>query len=225
MNGGVLTIALFAVQIILLYVISRRMLVEFYYSLYLFTRNKNLSFSVLAVFFLPGTVLHEISHFFTAIILLLPVGEIRIMPEWDKNYIQFGRVTYGKKDFVRSILVGVAPFFGALFFFWFLGAFRLFPSANMALNISMGYLIFAVSSNMFSSKQDLTDLIYIIPLFIVAAAVIYITGFNFSSVLSSQVIGDIAKLLQRINFYITISLGIHLAVILFFKSLRLILKR
>lgn len=225
MTGPVQTIALFAAQIILLYFLSHAMIQEFYYALHLFTRNNDFIFATLAVFFLPGTIVHELSHFLAAIILFLPVGEIRIMPEWDKNHIQLGRVTYGKKDFIRGILVGIAPFFGALFFFWLLGAFKLFPSANILLTVVMGYLLFAVSANMFSSRQDLIDLVYLIPLVAVAAALIYVTGINVGRLIPQQAIGTAALLLQSVSFYITISLGIHLAAIVFFKSLRLLIRK
>lgn len=214
---------LFAIQTVLLFFLSRAMILQLFYLLEGMTRNRDFVFSVLAAVFLPGTIVHEMSHFLAAMVLLLPVGEIRIMPEWKKNHIQFGRVTYGKKDIIRSILVGIAPFFGALGFFWFLGAFRLFPSEHLFMTILLGYLVFAVSANMFSSKQDLVDLIYIIPLAGVLWGFVYVTGIRFA--IPPAFVSSVSILLQTVNFYITISLGLHIGALILFRSLRLILKK
>ncbi len=214
---------LFAIQIILLFFLSRAMILQLFYLLERVTRNRDFVFSVLAVVFLPGTIVHEMSHFLAAIVLLLPVGEIRIMPEWEKNHIQFGRVTYGKKDIIRSILVGIAPFFGALGFFWFLGAFRLFPSDNPLLTILLGYFVFAVSANMFSSRQDLVDLVYIVPIAVIAWVFVYVTGISLA--IPSSFISNVSLLLQTVNFYITISLGLHIGAIILFRSLRIMFKK
>ena len=143
------------------------------------------------------------------------------MPSWKENHLQLGRVTYKKTDVVRSIIVGVAPFFGALFFFWFVGAFHLFPSTHNIITLFFGYLLFSVSANMFSSKQDLVDLIYIIPLFLIAGAVFYITNIKISVAFPEVWLQNTADLLQRINIYITISVAIHIVMILVFKSLKL----
>lgn len=198
-------------------------MLEFFYFLHFFTRSRDIIFSLLAVFFLPGTIVHEMSHFIAAIVLFLPVGEIRIMPEWKENHVQLGRVTYGKKDVIRGVLVGIAPLFGALFFFWFLNAFRIFPSSNLIMNVIFGYLVFTVSANMFSSKQDLVDLIYVIPIGLIVAAIVYITGIKID--FPVKAIEYVANLLNSVNFYITMSLGIHVVSIIFFKSLRYIARR
>lgn len=220
-----LPILLFTIQVIFLFFTSRIAIVELFHILSILLRKRDVVFSLLAVLFLPGTIVHEMSHFLMAILLFLPVGEIRIMPEWEKNQIQLGRVTYGKKDFIRSILVGIAPFFGALFFFWFTGAFNLFPSGNLLQNLVMGYLVFTVAFNMFSSQQDLVDIIYIIPLTVILGVLIYILNLDITKFFSPQIMGGISMLLQSVNFYITISLGINAAIIIIIRSLRFLIKR
>lgn len=221
MDSLLLSFFLFLIVILILYFVSRYMLTEFFHFLHLFIRRRDLIFSTIAVIFLPGTILHELSHYLAATILFLQVGEIHIMPSWKENHLQLGRVTYKKTDVVRSIIVGVAPFFGALFFFWFVGAFYLFPSTHIAITLFFGYLLFSVSANMFSSKQDLVDLIYVIPLFLIAGAVFYITNVRISVSVPDVWLQNTADLLQRVNIYITISITIHAIMVLIFKSLRI----
>mgnify|MGYP001572894045 CR=1 FL=1 len=221
MDSLLLTFFLFITSIFILYFVSRYMLTELFHFLHLFIRRRDVIFSTIAVIFLPGTILHELSHYIAATILFLQVGEVHIMPTWKENHLQLGRVTYKKTDVVRSIIVGVAPFFGALFFFWFVGAFHLFPHTHMIITLIFGYLLFSVSANMFSSRQDLVDLIYIIPLCLIAGTVFYITNIKISVAFPEVWLQNTADLLQRINIYITISVAIHIVMILVFKSLKL----
>ena len=221
MDNVLLGLLLFFADILILYIVSRYMITELFHFLHFFIRRRNIIFATIAVIFLPGTILHELSHYIAATILFLQVGEVHIMPTWKENHLQLGRVTYKKTDVVRSIIVGVAPFFGALFFFWFVGAFHLFPHTHMIITLIFGYLLFSVSANMFSSRQDLVDLIYIIPLCLIAGTVFYITNIKISVAFPEVWLQNTADLLQRINIYITICIAIHVIMILIFKSLRI----
>ena len=221
MDNFLLTLLLFFFVICILYAVSQYMVNELFHFLHLFIRRRDVIFSTIAVIFLPGTILHELSHYLAATVLRLQVGEVHIMPAWKENNLQLGRVTYRKADVVRSITVGVAPFFGALFFFWFVGAFHLFPSTNIVLTLFFGYLLFSVSANMFSSKQDLVDLIYIIPICVVAGAVFYITNVRINVSVPDVWLQNITNLLQTINIYITISIAINIIMILVFKSFKI----
>lgn len=221
MDNVLLALLLFFAGILILYAVSRYMITELFHFLHFFIRRRDIIFSTIAVIFLPGTILHEISHYLVATALRLQVGEVHIMPTWKENNLQLGRVTYKKADVVRSIAVGVAPFFGALFFFWFVGAFHLFPHTHIIITLIFGYLLFSISANMFSSRQDLVDLIYVIPLCLIAGTVFYITNVKISLAFPEVWLQNMADLLQRVNIYITISVVIHIIMILVFKSLKL----
>lgn len=221
MDNFLLTLLLFFFVIFILYAVSRYMINELFHFLHLFIRRRDIIFSTIAVIFLPGTILHELSHYLIATVLRLQVGEVHIMPAWKENHLQLGRVTYKKTDVVRSIMVGVAPFFGALFFFWFIGAFHLFPTTHIIITLFFGYLLFSVSANMFSSRQDLVDLIHIIPICLITGAVFYITNIKISLVVPDVWLQNIANPLQTINIYITISIAINIIMILVFKSCKI----
>ncbi len=216
---------IFLLEIILIYVLSKQAITETFHLLRVFFKNDKFIFSLVTVFFLPGTLIHEIAHFFGATVLMLRVREVKIFPEWQKNYIKLGSVLYEKKDFFRGILVGIAPFFAGLFFFWVLGQFRLFPNENPWLNIVFGYLVYVVSSTMFSSPQDLIDIAFIIPLILIVWAIIYVFKIDINQLLTNKkLLENLLNFIREINFYLIFSLAINLSTILVFKSLRRLLE-
>lgn len=226
MNNIVFQLIIVIVLLFILFFVSRQTTNEVFYLLRVFIKNDSLIFGIVSLFFLPGTILHEFSHFFMAIILFLPVHKIQILPEFEKNYIKLGKVLYEKKDVIRGVIVGIAPLFGALLFFWFLSVFHLFPQQNVWLTILLGYIIFSVSSAMFSSKQDLIDLIYVIPFIILFAIVVYLFNINFDFILrNKRLISNIQEFFFNIRFYLVFSLVSHGIVIIAFKSFRSLLKR
>lgn len=214
-----LQFVLFFICIIVLYFIAQQTINNLFHVLRLFFKNDKIVFTIISLFFLPGTILHEMTHFFAAIVLMLNVHEVKIFPEFEKNYIKLGKVLYEKKDIVRGILVGVAPVFGGLLFFLWFSVFKIFPQQNMIINILLAYIIFSVSSTMFSSKQDLIDLLYIIPLGFIAGAIIYIFNIRIDLLFKNdQLMVGMIEVMKRINFYILISIGIHVVLLVFFKS-------
>jgi len=221
MNNAVFQPLIVFILLIVLFFLSRQTTNEIFYFLRIFIKSDSIIFGLVSFFFLPGTILHEFSHFFMAIILFLPVHKIQILPEFEKNYIKLGKVLYEKKDVIRGVIVGIAPLFGAMLFFWFLSIFHLFPQPNIWLTILLGYIIFSVSSAMFSSKQDLIDLMYVVPFIAVFAAVVYIFNINFNFILQNHtLIRNIQDFFYNVRFYILLSLAIHGIVILILKSLR-----
>jgi hypothetical protein len=156
-NLFLLTTLLF-IQSTTIFFLSRQNIKQFFFLFKKILSHQKISYQktiykTISLFFLPGTIIHEFSHFFAAIVLFLPVKDIQIFPKFEDGQIKLGHVLYIKKDFLRGILVGIAPFFGALLFFFGLSFFNLFPNKNLGLNIALIYLIFTVSSLMFSSNR------------------------------------------------------------------------
>jgi len=218
-NLFLLTTLLF-IQSTTIFFLSRKNFNHFFYFFRQFFHNEKTIYTLISLIFLPGTIIHEFSHFFAAMILFLPVKEIRIFPQFENNQIKLGHVLYAKKDFLRGILVGIAPFFGALLFFFILGFFKLFPNGNLGLNITLIYLIFAISSVMFSSKQDLVDIGYLIP-FILFLSIIgyifqpFIPSFNLPYF--KNIIAGLEFFLTNVNYYLFLSILIHLFLITIFS--------
>lgn len=215
----------FFVQIVGLFFVTRYTLENVFKTLRIYIRHDHTVFTLIAFLYLPGTVLHELAHFAFAIACRLRVRSVSVIPSWDRHYIKLGSVVYEKKDVFRSVLVGIAPFFAGLAFFWFIGFFRIFPSTNLGLSILFGYLIFTVSSTMFSSKQDLVDIVYIIPFIVILVGIVYIFNIKITVSIQDNLLTGLLSFFQQVNIYLLFSLLINGVLIICMKGLQLVLSR
>lgn len=216
-NLNYLIFLLFFQSIIIFFITKKNIDNIFYFLRKIFNDEKTTNI-ILSLLFFPGTIVHEFSHFFAAIVLFLNVRGIEIFPKFEKDQIKLGTVLYEKKDPIRGVLVGIAPFFGALLVFFVISYFNLFPSNNLGLNIALFYLIFTISSVMFSSKQDLVDLIYLIPFILIFFLVVYLFDIKINISIKNQLIINWLKLfLEKTNYMLFLSLLIHLLIFVLFS--------
>jgi hypothetical protein len=142
----------------------------------LITRQPEISMALFSLIFLPGVLLHEISHFIMARLLGVRTGRFSIIPKRKEGgRIQLGYVETAKTDFFRDALIGVAPFVTGGIFVAFAGVSRLglntiwvnlihgqLSSINLAIKSILVrpdfwlwfYLAFTVSSTMLPSSSD-----------------------------------------------------------------------
>lgn len=166
---------------------------------------RSIVFGIISLLFFPGTVVHELAHAITAVCLLLPVRSIHLIPEWDHKSIHLGHVTYEKRGLWRSIIVGLAPLPFGMVALWVVLQWHLPVWLT-------GYLMFVISSTMFSSKSDLVDAIYIIPLVIVLGVV----WFFFPTAVAGPVtwlLTNAQPYITIANTYVMIAIGIHVVII------------
>ncbi|HEY65923.1 MAG TPA: hypothetical protein G4O02_15280 [Caldilineae bacterium] len=119
--------------------------------------------------FLPGIVLHELSHWLVARVLGLRPSRLRVWPERRGRSVRMGYVDFRSGGALRDSLVGLAPFItGCALLLWI--ATRVFDiegldgwrEAALALWAGRGYpdawlyiyLIFAISNGMMPSSSD-----------------------------------------------------------------------
>ena len=165
---------LFIGEIISIYFLTRLVLQKSFSVLMRFGKKKTIF--LLSFLYEPGTIVHEMSHYFIALILNMHPFEVNIFPVIEKNKIKLGHVLYQKNkgEFIRPILVGIAPIFGALTLLILIIYFKLFPGTQLWQTVVFGYLILAITANMFSSSQDLVDIIYLIPVGIIIGILLYL---------------------------------------------------
>jgi hypothetical protein len=200
----------FLLLIIGIYYFSRKAIKEIFYFLMRIFRNNHLVLAIITLILLPGTIIHELSHFLVALVLLLPVKSMSIFPEFNSNEIRLGEVKFEKRDALRSGLVGVAPFFLGILLLTSIFYFKIFPVQDIYINFLMAYVIFSVSSNMFSSSQDLKEAIYILPVVIIGIFIVYV----FDIKLDMDLVNAIMK---EANYYLFYVLGINIGAFLILK--------
>lgn len=215
-------------ELIFLHLISRRSITMLFHFFHHYLRNKRVVYSLIALLFMPGTIIHELSHFFVAIVLFLRVREISIFPDWQGNQIKLGSVLYEKKDPLRGILVGIAPLFIGLFCLYWLSFFLVQQNeVTFGVRLLFLYLIFVISTTMFSSKQDLVDGVYVLPILLILAILSYVLQIDYRLIfaLSRDLVVIAQNILYALVKYLALSLGVHLFIIGSFELWKRIIKK
>ncbi len=103
----------FVVALALLVVTSRLVHFRVMTALHGATRSERLAMLLFALLFLPGTVVHELSHWIAARGLGVAAGRVSLLPKpKGKQGLVLGSVMIGKTDPIRASLIGVAPLAG-----------------------------------------------------------------------------------------------------------------
>lgn len=167
MHPAPILITLFLVQILSLYFFSRQLTKYLSHLLYRITHSHIWTVRLIALTFLPGTLIHELSHAIVAGMLFVDSGEINLWPKIHESGVKLGSVEIYQTDALRRAIIGVAPVLvgislivGTLLilvnFYQSGGSFPVW-----ALLI-YSYILFIVGNTMFSSRKDLEGSLEII---------------------------------------------------------------
>jgi hypothetical protein len=159
-----------------------------------------------ATLFWPGTFIHEVSHFLTALFLLVPVGKLELIPEIkEKGGSKLGSVAIAKTDPIRRFLIGVAPLLfglGVIFtLVYFVSTVRIIDTWWGYLVV--GFLIFQIANSMFASKKDLEGAIVFFVLILVVFLILILFGVDIPSILINLKFSPkILELLKKANLFL-----------------------
>lgn len=192
-----LFILLFIAELVLLFLLSKKLVDCLAGLIFRLTRSHKAVVSSLAILFLPGTIIHELAHLLSAGVMFVPVGEISIVPEIEEKGVRLGSVQIGRTDPFRRMIVGVAPvLFGlpiiaSIFLIFKLGD-GVTPFWQTVLAI---YFIFVIGNTMFSSKKDIEGSI----LFVVLILVLLIVTLGSLYFLAPNALQNILTYISNIN--------------------------
>lgn len=221
-------ILLLVAELGVLYLLSRKLNQMMFLFWYLLTRSKHSAMSITTLILFPGTVIHELSHLFTAEILGVRTGKLTLIPKWiDGDNIHAGSVQVSHTDPFRRTIIGLSPVFTGIAAVTFLSMqlTKMIPEIQQTLAtpqplsnpalylfLLLGYLLFAISNNMFSSKEDLHG---VFPVLIVLGLILgttYAAGFRLE--LTDAVLNTFENILRTLTRHLGIVLGIN-AILLF----------
>ena len=232
-----------AVVVVLIFLLSRRLYQQIFSFFYLLIKNKNWAIKLLVMILLPGTIVHELSHFLTAAVLGVRVGTICLFPKIkESGKVIAGETQIAQCDPIRYSIIGLAPFFigmiiiysiSKLLFFKsinFVGAYL--PPLNQVWDILTSFdivavffilLLFWVSNTMFSSKKDLQMIAIPLVFLYIIGFVLYFAGFRLT--VSVAWLQSLDLFFKELSFYLLFALFINLffwLVIQVFNSLLMI---
>lgn len=218
-------VELFAfLSVMLLFFFSQKLTMALSQLVFRFTKRDTFSIQFLSVLFLPGVIIHELSHWLMANLLFVQTGEIEFFPQKQGNTVKLGSVQIAKTDFFRRFLIGIAPFLGGLGLLSLL-YFSLSPTIVPFTYKSIVFLfaLFEIGNTMYSSKKDMEGalgmgvfvvFIFLVLLFLRVPLVPLLTTF-FS-------LPEVISLSWQIGFFCSIALFVDM---IFVFSLELLLRR
>lgn len=189
-----------------------------------------------SLIFLPGTIIHEVSHLFAAAVTGTRIGKVEIFPELPrggigaefdqrKRSVHLGYVQTQELGLFRGFLVGTAPLFvgigimigltNNLRFNNFIAA--LDPSTplgmtEMIIPFLKLYLFFTVANSLFPSWVDIKHALPLIILVVIAGISLYFSGVNMALTPDSPVLSAISSLSKTLILSVIINFLILLII-------------
>lgn len=176
---------------------------------------------------MPGTLIHELSHYVMSHLLFVPTGNMTVIPKIDGENVRLGSVEIGKTDPLRRLFIGAAPFiFGTVLMI--LSLFFLFRSSHPAfiLYLLTAYILFEISNTMFSSKKDMEGAFEIILSIIVISAVAYIIGIRIPLGFFSWIDwAPVVRVFEHGSYLLLLPITLDIAVILVFSLINKLINK
>ncbi|KKS63051.1 MAG: hypothetical protein UV29_C0007G0024 [Candidatus Collierbacteria bacterium GW2011_GWD2_42_50] len=172
---------------------------------------------VWSTIFLPGTLIHEISHFLVAALTGARTGKIEIFPEYleDKldeksTHVALGSVQTQKLNPIQGFLVGIAPFIsGMALLIWFASLFQTsFTAKDIWLLLLEGYLFFTVANSFFPSWSDIKQALPFVIISLVVTLLAWYFGFQIFLNSNSYIWTILNSLWQAIGISVLINLSL-----------------
>lgn len=211
----------------ILFLLSRQLTEALSFLFFRLTNNHTLAIQLLAFFFLPGVILHELAHWLVASLCFVPTGEIEFFPKQQGDYVKLGSVQVGKTDPFRRFLIGIAPSFVGVTIlfglFWFLQ-----PSTSVFTwkTVLFVYAVFEIGNTMFSSKKDLEGIvIFLILMAIVLLLLIFLQVPIFLLAQHFFTVPFVESLFRQLCLFFLIAMGMDAIVVICLQLLLHIRRR
>ncbi len=199
---AIILILIFCLELLILFFLSRKITQKL---------AGKLSIRELALLFLPGTIIHELSHVLSAGVLLVHVGEVEFMPQQTPEGIKLGSAQIGQTDFIRRAIIGFAPVLLGLSIilgisFYFIAN---FDGPWWAVIILL-FILFEVGNTMFSSKKDMEGTAAFLVIFSSLLVAFYFLGFHEPLIWVGEQIQKTSFFWQKIDLLMTLPIALDL---------------
>ena len=200
----------------------------------LMTHRVEIALVMFSILFLPGVIIHELSHYLMAVILRIRTGKLSLLPQNKGNgRLQMGYIETEKVDFIRDAFVGVAPLVAGGFIVSYIGKFqlgflilwdalatlelsRILDTLQMNLNRPdfwvWFYLMVVVSSTMLPSSSDRRAWMPLSLMVVVSISIGFIIGVG--PWMMEQIENRVAEMFRSLAIVFGMSASVHLAVLI-----------
>jgi len=212
--------ALFNLLILFLFFLSKRLTQEIFSFFYTASGSEKISTNILAFIFFPGVLIHELSHFFAAKILLVSTGKMILLPKREDESIKLGSVAIQRTNIFNEFAISIAPV--AVGIILILGIIYLLIANSSGFSILKTlvsiYSIFVISNTMYASKKDLGFALPFLTVAIMLGIVLFIIGLRIP-VITVEWLPKIeaTRIFYTASLYLIIPIFIDLIGILLFR--------
>lgn len=185
-----------------------------------------------SLIFLPGTLVHELSHFLVAAMTGAKTGKIEIFPRLPKLYLNppkglslpaskdspskthLGYVQIQKLGPFRGFLVGTAPLLiGSILLIWLASIFKPL-SANLSelftpMNLLTLYFFFTIANSLFPSWSDVKQALPLIVMGVIVGVVLWLLGVSVGLTPQSPVF----SVLESLKAALLLSVGLNIGIV------------
>jgi hypothetical protein len=186
------------------------------------TKNRNLSLYLFAVLFVPGTFIHEMAHFLFALVLLVPVGQVDLVPKISDKGVRLGTVPVAKTDPIRRTIIGFAPFLVGITIICS-SVFLVFEYellSNWWAVIGLSYLNFQIGNTMFMSRKDLEGAWGLMVSVLILYLISYFIGFRIITDHSILFSSSVNTVFMGASLYLVIPVLIDICGIIVLETFR-----
>lgn len=176
-------ILLFFSELFALFLLSRLLTRDLSSLLFRLTHSKSITIAILSFLFLPGTIVHEVSHYLMAHLVFVPAGKLEVVPKMEERGVKLGSVAIARTDPFRRLFIGIAPFLiGTIIILITLFYVINYDLLDAPLAVFVtGYILFEVGNTMFSSRKDMEGALELLLAVLILFAITYFLGFHLSS--------------------------------------------
>ncbi len=165
---------IFFLEFLIIFKLSRILLKKLFKFFYKISKNERFAIKTIALLFLPGTFIHEVSHFLFALFLLVPTGKLELVPEINVKDVKMGSLEIAKTDILRRNLIGIAPMIIGVSVVIALIYLVTQNKVEPIYVVLASILIFQISNTMYSSKKDLELALPLILIISIIALIFYL---------------------------------------------------
>jgi hypothetical protein len=218
-----LYVVLFFTELLVLFFFSRSVTRNISYIFFRITRNEKLTIYFMAFFFFPGTLIHELAHYVTALMLFVHASHMEFIPKIIGNGVKLGSVQIASTDPLRRALIGMAPFFwGTTIMLAILFAFQSFGGLNnIWITLITGYVLFEISNTMFSSRKDMEGTLELFIAVIIVGVIFYFLGVRFPEIDPDTLLTPaVISLFETGSYFLSVPLIIDIGLLLLLRIWR-----
>ena len=211
---------IFFAEIFILFFLSKSLTSHLSYFFHRVFRSQKITVILMAVVFLPGTIIHEFAHAIMAKALFVYVGKMELIPSVQGETLKLGSVEVGKSDIIRNFFIGIAPFLAGTCLL-LIALYAAFVNKIFGFNlftIFVLYLIFVIANTMYSSKKDMEGAVEFFLLVIAPILILYFLGVRIPG-LSFKILeqSNLQEFFKLASIYMGIPLLLNIAVIAFVR--------